>query len=222
MILATGLAVGAPGDDGSSGSLSKSGAATYLFSFTDANFTGGSLQTTIGADYTSSGEIALDTLQASDEFGTAVALNGEGTMLAVGAILDDGRDNDHNNAGAAYLCLTAAHMSGAYPSNSVNFASQSGKSITVNAYEIADLITRGTNVTLQASNDITVANAITAGTFGTNKGDLTLAAGRSILVNQNIRTEAVTSTSMRMIQLPMVLLMPKEMPAVRVLGLLIM
>ena len=181
------LAVGAPGDDGSSGSLSKSGAA-YLFSFTDANFTGGSLQTTIGADYTSSGEIAVDTLQASDEFGTAVALNGEGTMLAVGAILDDGRDNDYNNAGAAYL-FNAAHMSGAYPSNSVNFASQSGKSITVNAYEIADLITRGTNVTLQASNDITVANAITAGTFGTNKGDLTLAAGRSILVNQNIRTE---------------------------------
>ena len=181
------LAVGAPIDSGSGGTLSDSGAA-YLFSFTDANFTNGSLQVTIGADYTSSGEIAVDSIEAGDQFGGAVALNGDGTMLAVGATRDDGRGNDYTNAGATYL-FNASHSSGAYPSSSVNFASQSGKSITVNAYEIADLITRGTNVTLQASNDITVSNAITAGTFGTNKGDLTLAAGRSILVNQNIRTE---------------------------------
>jgi filamentous hemagglutinin family protein len=47
----------------------------------------------------------------------------------------------------------------------------------------------GTNVLLQASNDITVNSAITANNPGGNGGALTLQAGRSILVNANITTD---------------------------------
>ncbi len=47
----------------------------------------------------------------------------------------------------------------------------------------------GTNVLLQASNDITVNSAITANNPGGNGGALTLQAGRSILINANITTD---------------------------------
>ncbi len=47
----------------------------------------------------------------------------------------------------------------------------------------------GAAVTLQASNDITISNAITADNPSGNGGDLTLQAGRSLLINANITTD---------------------------------
>jgi len=68
-----------------------------------------------------------------------------------------------------------------------DFASGSGDSATVGAGNVAATLNTGTNVVLQANNDITVNADINAGvstqTFG---GNLTLQAGRSILVNANI------------------------------------
>lgn len=94
------LVAGAPGDDGSTNQRTNSGAA-YRFAFGD-DFAGGTLTGILGHGYTSAGDIAV-TLDTSDEFGRAIALNGDATLLAVGAPLDDGFANSRGNTGAVHL-----------------------------------------------------------------------------------------------------------------------
>jgi filamentous hemagglutinin family protein len=94
------LAVGAFGDDGSGNALTDSG-AVYLFSFTDAAFNGGVQEAIIGRGYTGGKNLDNTFLDASDQFGYSIAL--EGNQLAVGALLDDGFGNVRTNAGAVYL-----------------------------------------------------------------------------------------------------------------------
>jgi filamentous hemagglutinin family protein len=65
------LAVGAYGDDGLGNATSSSG-AVYLFSFTDANFSGGSLQATIGKGYVGGNNIDVASLESNDNFGASV------------------------------------------------------------------------------------------------------------------------------------------------------
>ena len=95
------LAVGATGDNGSSDSLDGAG-AVYLFSFTDSAFTGGSLEATLGAGYTSGDNLSIGTLGEGDRFGHAVSL-GYANRLAVGAPYDDGAFDGSSDAGAVYL-----------------------------------------------------------------------------------------------------------------------
>ena len=135
-----------------------------------------------------SNDIDVANLESQDYFGISIDLNDAGDRLAVGAHMDDARYNSTENVGAAYL-FSASHSSGGYPSSGQTFSNLQSSDVTLNAYEVADLLTRGTNLTLQASNDITVNNAVLVGTYGTSPGDLTLAAGRSIIVNDHIRTE---------------------------------
>jgi hypothetical protein len=59
--------------------------------------------------------------------------------------------------------------------------------LTVSPALIAARLAAGTNVVLQASNDLTVSDPVTVTPSGT-PGNLTLAAGRSILVNASIAT----------------------------------
>ncbi len=74
------------------------------------------------------------------------------------------------------------------PLASQTFASQTGQSVTLTPIVTGTLDT-GAAVTLQASNDITIVSAITANNPGGNGGDLTLQAGRSLLINANITTD---------------------------------
>jgi len=96
----TRLAVGAYLDDGFGNALSDSG-AVYLFSFTDSVFSGGTLETTLGAGYTGGKNLHLENLESSDRFGQDVSL--DGNNLAVGAYQDDGFNNTITDVGAVYL-----------------------------------------------------------------------------------------------------------------------
>jgi hypothetical protein len=95
------LAVGAPYDSGLYNNRSQSG-AVHLFTFTDSGFGGGTLAGTIGSGYTG-GKNVESGAGNNDFFGWSVALNGDGTRLAVGAPRDNGADNSHTDAGAVHL-----------------------------------------------------------------------------------------------------------------------
>ncbi|HRO03944.1 MAG TPA: hypothetical protein PLS69_10120, partial [Terricaulis sp.] len=80
------LAIGARGDDGL-GNVMGSAGAVYLLTFSDFAFGGGAVAARAGVGY----EIDLTAnLSGGDLFGSAVALNNNGTLLAVGAPFDDG------------------------------------------------------------------------------------------------------------------------------------
>ena len=74
------------------------------------------------------------------------------------------------------------------PLASQTFASQTGQSVNL-APAVTGTLDTGAAVTLQASNDITISNVITADNPGGNGGDLTLQAGRSLLINADITTD---------------------------------
>ncbi len=95
----TRLAVGSTGDSGSGNAVASSG-AVYLFTFSDSSFSGGSLEGTIGSDYTGGNNIN-QSLDASDGFGQSVSL--DGTRLAVGSTGDSGSGNALSTSGAVYL-----------------------------------------------------------------------------------------------------------------------
>jgi filamentous hemagglutinin family protein len=97
------LAVGANDDDGSGNGVSGSG-AVYLYTFTDAAFSSGTLAAIIGDSYsnTSTRKDINQALDISDEFGYSVSL--DGNRLAVGANTDDGSGGScTSNCGAVYL-----------------------------------------------------------------------------------------------------------------------
>ncbi len=99
-------------------------------------------------------------LTSDTRFGFAVALSGDGNSLAVGASRADGEK--YKNEGAVYLYkLSKSTVS-----------------------PIVEKLKTGASVTLVASNDITVDDAVitTAGT-----GKLTLIAGRSITINSDVK-----------------------------------
>jgi filamentous hemagglutinin family protein len=108
------LAVGAVVDDGAGNSCAACG-AVYLFNFTDAAFSGGTLVGRIGSGYSGPKDINLaGMLDIGDQFGMSVSLDGD--RLAVGAAAgDDGEGNSCTDCGAVYLFnfTDAAFSSGA-------------------------------------------------------------------------------------------------------------
>ena len=70
---------------------------------------------------------------------------------------------------------------------SQSFASQTGQTVPLGPILNGTLDT-GAAVTLQASNDITISSPITAYNPGGNGGNLTLQAGRNLLLNSSITT----------------------------------
>lgn len=64
-----------------------------------------------------------------------------------------------------------------------------GTDVTIAPSTITTVTNTGTSVTLQASQDITVADAIVTDNPGGDGGDLTLQAGRSIFINADIFTD---------------------------------
>ncbi len=95
------LAVGSVYDAGFGDSLTDAG-AVHLFTFADTSFTGGQLAATLGAGYTGGNNLDLSAqLDASDEFGRSVSL--DGLNLAVGVPDDKGFGNLLNASGAVHL-----------------------------------------------------------------------------------------------------------------------
>nr|VFK81261.1 MAG: hypothetical protein BECKSD772D_GA0070982_12761 [Candidatus Kentron sp. SD] len=60
---------------------------------------------------------------------------------------------------------------------------------TLGASQLTGLLDAGTDVVLQASNDITVSNPITVNNGSGDGGHLTLQAGRSLLLDANVTTD---------------------------------
>lgn len=84
------MAIGSPGDAGNFNALNSAG-AVYLFSFADGNFSGGTLQSILGYGYTGGNNYHFSDMSSEFGFGTAVALNGSGNLLAASKISSIGR-----------------------------------------------------------------------------------------------------------------------------------
>ncbi len=151
------LAVGAINDDAGDSDVNANKGAVYLYTVTWGN----SSATILPVKKITNSDITLKKL---DTFGSAVSLSAYGTKLAVGAYGDDGviGDSSDDDAGAVYL---------------INVR------LDVDDYkQQLEQGAQGTHVTLFASNDITINNAINA-----TKGKLTLIAGRSIDINADVK-----------------------------------
>ena len=158
------LAVGAYGDD--DGGTDKG--AVYLFTISgDGNSWGNSvkqfLKLSDKADDTNQVRVSLSAL---DNFGSGVSLSGDGTKLAVGAILDD---TGGSNRGAVYLINVPSDI--------------------VDASDLQTTLKGNTDFKIVASNDIIINESIdTLSDSDTNKdGKLTLIAGRSIKIEADVK-----------------------------------
>jgi len=175
------LVGGAVYDDGAGNNFTETGAA-YLFTFSDEEFTNGSLEAIIGAGYTGGENIDLSSqLDNYDWFGRDAAL--DGNRLAVGASGDDGASNSSSDTGAVYLFSLAATDD---PSGAL-FGVNPGDESLIRPSTLENLLGNAQNVVLQANNDITVQDPVQVSP-DTNSGTLTLEAGRSVLVNADIST----------------------------------
>ncbi len=125
----TRVAVGSQWDDGSGNSVADSG-AVYLYEFTDHSFSGGALEAIIGSGYTG-GKNINQSLEANDEFGSRVSL--DGNRLVVGAENDDGFGNIETDAGAVYLySFTDSSFSGGNLEAIIGDGYTGGKNINQN------------------------------------------------------------------------------------------
>ena len=139
--------------------------SAYLFDGT----TGALLQTFVNPNGTAG---------AGNEFGWAVAAAGSNVLIS------SHFDNiAAPTAGAAYLFDLNGNL------RPLSFTDNPSQSLTIAPSAITAITNRGTNVILQANNDITVNQAITTNRLIGAGGDLTLQAGRSILLNANITTD---------------------------------
>ncbi|SEM56974.1 filamentous hemagglutinin family N-terminal domain-containing protein [Syntrophus gentianae] len=179
------LAVGAYSDDGYDNSVDWSG-AVYLFNFSDTNFSGGGLQGIIGKGYSGGKNVNVGNLDRYDHFGVSVSLNGTGDRLVVGAYADDGYGNIPEDFGAVYLFSWTA--AGA-PMKNYSYSDSSSKSVTLLNTDITTWLSGGSNLTLKANNDITLNAPIAVNNASGNGGALTLSAGRSLILNGNIKTD---------------------------------
>ncbi len=73
--------------------------------------------------------------------------------------------------------------------DSLSFGCLANDSATITSQFLTDVLNTGTAVSLQANNDLTVTSAITANNPGGDGGALTLQAGRSVFINNNITTD---------------------------------
>jgi len=108
-----------------------------------------------------------------DRFGGSVAI--DGSTVVAGAALDD---TGANNAGAVYLFDAPTQ-----------FSQESSGSFNFDADLIHQIVNSGTDLTLQANNDITINEAIQSNNPNGSGGALILQAGRSILINADIFTD---------------------------------
>jgi len=178
------LAVGANYDDGAANNRAQAGSVS-LFNFADTAFGSGALSNTLGYGYTSIGQVPV-TLNTYDYFGSAVALNGAGDRLVVGA---PGHDTSGGytltDTGAAYL-FEASTLSPSANLASLGYADAPSTTAAVSISDLATTLASGTSVSLQANNDLMLADTLNVS--GSSGGNLTLQAGRRVLLNGDIST----------------------------------
>ncbi len=181
----TKLAVTAPGDDGQIATSGDYGAA-HLFTFSDSNFSNGSLDATLGKDYTGGNNLAIS-LASSEQFGqSGISYNATGNQLAISARYSDGFSSSSNDSGSVYL-FSATEQATAVASYS--YSDNPTETSRLQTSALKALLDAGTDVTLQASNDITLEQDLTVDNGSGDGGFLYLQAGRSVLLNGSITTD---------------------------------
>ena len=105
----------------------------------------------------------------------SIALNDSGNLLAVGDYGDD----------------ALGHMTGAVLLYNLSRSFTDSPSVDrqISANLVSSFLSSGSNVTLQANNDIFLNSAITANNTSGDGGILTLQAGRSIILTNNITSD---------------------------------
>jgi len=178
------LAVGSYGDRGSTNSEYYVG-KVYLYTFTDSALSGGSLDAEMGDGYTGGKNINVP-LSNYDYFGWSVSLDGD--QLVVGSLGGDGINNSRNYSGEVYLYTDPSGDS----ISSAVFATNASSNSTITPTTITTALSAGTNVVLQANNDITVSNTVTANNASGNGGNLTLQADVRFSSTQILRQTTAT------------------------------
>ena len=144
------LAIGALQGDGFGNSATDSG-EVYLYSFTDTNFSGGTLEAMIGKGYTGGKNINVSTLDNADTF-SAVSLDSDGNRLVVGALLGDGSGNAATNSGEAYLfSFTDTSFSGGTLEATIGKGYTGGKNVNLSTLDNEDNF--GASVSLDGDGD---------------------------------------------------------------------
>ena len=184
------LAVGAMFDDGANNVFGNSG-AVHIFTFTDTNYTGAALHATIGKGYAGDNDLDFSQLNGSPWFGSGLSLNDAADLLAVGGLGAPSAAGGTTSYGAVYLFSRELTVAANDPlSDGAGFGSRSADSVYLAPADIVSQLSGGVSVTLQASNDITVDQDVLVTGSPASVGALTLQAGRSILVNNNVSTTA--------------------------------
>jgi hypothetical protein len=161
-------------DDGFGNAFSNFG-SVQLFTFANTSFSGGAFAATLGAGYVGTADLDLRGLGLAGGFGSAVAFDAAGERLALGSSSFAG------NTGAVHLFTYSP-----VPVGNLAFATNPTGTSNVSVSGLAAALASGTNIALEASNDITLASALTVG--GSTGGTLALTAGRSILLDAPITT----------------------------------
>ncbi|MHA4868774.1 YDG domain-containing protein [Duganella sp. PWIR1] len=174
----TRLAVGAPNAPQYAGPTLGPG-SVRIFDFANNSYGSATLASTVGRGYTFAPDGTIGS-KSYDNFGFAVALNGAGDRLIVGAPYAD----DANQSGASGGVYAFALQSGGSAVPDLGYVEPGASSGTtlISAGSLAGLLNLGSKVTLQASNDIT----LNAGADIATTGSLTLEAGRSIVLNSKV------------------------------------
>ncbi len=153
------------------------GNGNYVFGNQNANINGiNAVGTVIFANGTTGTEISrISGINPSDNFGGGkiTALTNGNYALA--------SPNANTKAGRFDIGI-------ANPSTLIN-SYFSDRNITINPQLLTQLANQGTAITLQANNDITVNNSVIFNNPNGNGGNLTLEAGRSLILNANITTD---------------------------------
>jgi filamentous hemagglutinin family protein len=118
---------------------------------------------------------------ANSIVGTVASEIGASTSVTV---LSDG-----NYLVRSPLTTTAGRVTVVLPGGNMSYAQGTGQSLTLHPEALLNILNRGTNLTLQASNDLTVSSALSVNNVNGDGGDLTLQAGRSLAINAAISTD---------------------------------
>lgn len=95
-----------------------------------------------------------------------------------------------NMVGASTSMSPIYQFNGPFEASSrASFGINPGNDLNISSAALSGALSLGTNITLQANNDITVSSPITVNNPAGNGGNLTLSAGRNVLVNASITTD---------------------------------
>jgi trimeric autotransporter adhesin len=142
------------------------------------------------ADGSTTGLVSPDNSFVGSAVGDRLGANQTTTVLSDGRLLiryANWTDGAYTRTGRVDIMSDGAGT-GSGASLPLSYSVDAGSSSHLLASTLLTGLNAGTSVTLQANNDITVSTAIVASNPGGTAGDLSLQAGRSVLLNASITT----------------------------------